>query len=95
MSLITKQEAEKISGIKLDGRRKYYLYEGEVFINEKFTRSCTGCYEGGEYNGLAHNYPWDEKAQCRVGSGCEECGYTGKRVEHYPVPVKIAFMEVD
>ncbi len=36
--------------------------------------------------GLAHNYPYDTKANCYVGMGCKECGYTGKRrhVMHIP-----------
>lgn len=46
-----------------------------------YTHSCSGCFEGGEYMGLAHNYPYDTKANCHIGSGCEECGYTGKRRE--------------
>ncbi len=44
-----------------------------------FTESCSGCYEPGEYGANDHLYPWDDKAQCRVGAGCQECGYTGKR----------------
>lgn len=49
-----------------------------------YVAPCTGCYEGGENDGMAHLYPYDEKAECRVGAGCEECGYTGKR--RVPVP---------
>lgn len=44
-----------------------------------WTSECSGCFEGGENGGLAENYPWDEKAKCRIGMGCQECGYTGKR----------------
>lgn len=43
------------------------------------TQECTGCCELGENGQGAENYPWDEKAQCYVGMGCHECGYTGKR----------------
>jgi len=44
----------------------------------RWTESCSGCTElvdGQNVNG----YPWDAKAKCYVGSGCRECGYTGKR----------------
>lgn len=43
------------------------------------TMECSGCFEWGEYGGMAHLYPYDNKANCHVGNGCEECGYTGKR----------------
>ncbi len=53
----------------------------------KFTSSCTGCFESGEYGGNAHNYRWDAKAQCHIGFGCEECGYTGKRRQVLYIPI--------
>jgi len=34
-------------------------------------------------------YPWDEKAKCYVGSGCEECGYTGKRRDSWFSPATL------
>lgn len=67
-------------------RRKVVAYEGvEGYIIE-FTEACTGCFEGGDYMGLAHHYGYDQKANCYVGAGCEECGYTGKRRRREWVP---------
>jgi hypothetical protein len=51
-----------------------------------YTDSCSGCFEGGDYMGLAHNYPYDQKARCHVGAGCSECGYTGKRRHDFWMP---------
>lgn len=76
LDYIKKNEAERISGKKLDGRRKYFLWNGEVCFNDKFTGGCTGCMSDDEYS------------TDRIGSGCHECGYTGKSVQHYPVPVQ-------
>ena len=73
---LTKEEAEKISGIKLDGRRKYFLWNSEVCINGTFTNACTGCSPDDEYTSVS------------CGSGCQECGYTGKRRDCYPMPVQ-------
>lgn len=69
------------------GRRaKVWLLDGiEGFIVE-FTASCSGCFEGGEYMGMAHHYDVDSKAGCHIGAGCEECGYTGKRRHREWVP---------
>ena len=50
-------------------------FEGFVV---RFTDSCSGCFEAGDYMGNAHYYDYDDKAQCHVGSGCHECGYRGK-----------------
>jgi hypothetical protein len=44
-----------------------------------WTTHCTGCTELGDYGQDAHLSPWDAKAMCRIGMGCSECGYTGKR----------------
>lgn len=52
-----------------------------------FTESCTGCFEPGEYMGMAHQYRWDDKAKCYVGIGCSECGYTGKRRNRWWCPL--------
>lgn len=61
------------------------IRRGKIWVTlSKWTQSCSGCFEGGEYGGLAHNYRYDNKAQCHIGMGCGECGYTGKRrVEMY------------
>jgi len=47
-----------------------------------FTRSCTGCFESEDGHPVGE-YPWDSKANCYIGSGCSECGYTGKRRFYY------------
>ncbi len=89
------EEAGRLAGKRLDRRRRYFLSDAnscseppkkEVCYTGWWTESCSGCYESGEYGGLAHNYPYDEKAGCRVGGGCDECGYTGKRRMEWPVP---------
>jgi hypothetical protein len=51
----------------------------------RWTQSCSGCHETNEgyETGL---YPYDEKAQCYVGAGCSECGYTGKRRMEWWIP---------
>lgn len=87
-------DAEMHAGKHLDRRRKYFLWDfghghgPEVCFEAHHTTECSGCFEGGDYMGLAHNYPYDDKAQCYVGCGCEECGYTGKRAVRYPVPIR-------
>ena len=53
--------------------------DGVWHVHIRFTSSCSGCFEGGENMERASRYPYDEKARCHVGSGCKECGYTGKR----------------
>lgn len=53
----------------------------------KFTTSCSGCFELGDYGSGSENYMWDEKAQCYRGDGCHECGYTGKRRETLYIPL--------
>jgi hypothetical protein len=52
----------------------------------RWTDSCSGCFEAGDYGGNAHNYPYDEKARCHIGAGCNECGYTGKTICEEWVP---------
>lgn len=76
---ITWRQAERIYGMRLDRRRRYALDGKRLLETITHTQSCSGCFEGGEYMGLAHNYLYDDKANCRVGSGCSECGHTGKR----------------
>lgn len=62
-------------------------------MTTRWTESCSGCTElvdGQNVNG----YPWDAKAKCYVGSGCRECGYTGKRRMQFdeaadPIPMDV------
>jgi len=79
-------EAETLAGERVDRRRKYARDGKQLLESCHYTTACSGCFEAGEYGGLAHRYAWDEKAQCRIGFGCEECGYTGKRRWSWWVP---------
>lgn len=70
-----------------EGRRRLVVvYNGCDGYEASVTTHCSGCCDLGEYAGMASNYPYDDKAGCRVGSGCHECGYTGKRRETLWVP---------
>lgn len=75
---ITWRQAERLAGERVDRRRAYARDGRQLLELCKATLSCSGCFEGGEYGGLAHNYSYDEKAGCHVGIGCNECGFTGK-----------------
>ena len=79
------------SEVKLDGRRRHVMHLGELCVVVRFTRECSGCFEGGDYMGMAHLYPYDKKARCYVGAGCEECGYTGKRRQEDVVPASVFY----
>lgn len=63
---------------KLDRRKLYAESWGLLCTDEKVTLPCTGCSCDSEY-----------PCSCcgKRGAGCEECGYTGKRVTHFPAPV--------
>lgn len=50
----------------------------------KYTHTCSGCSESNE--GHMSHYPYDAKAQCHIGSGCDECGYTGKVRDCFFIP---------
>jgi len=52
-------------------------------VSRYVTLPCSGCYSAGEYGGSEHNYPYDG---CRLGAGCHECGYTGKRRTYFAMP---------
>lgn len=45
---------------------------------ERYTQACTGCWEFNKGMGQ-HRYRTDEKLGIKIGHGCSECGYTGKR----------------
>jgi hypothetical protein len=61
----------------LDRRKKYLIHNGLLCIKEKITEDCQGCTDYGEY-GVKYG-PF----------GCEECGYTGKRVCRRFAPASI------
>lgn len=89
------REAERLLGGRVNRRKAYwfcddpemmdYLCGGPVFEYGQWTTSCTGCRETEDGHNVGH-YPWDDKAKCYIGSGCHECGYTGKVRDgtHYP-----------
>ncbi len=76
--------------VDLDGdRHRVVVVDGRDGFNVRVTTSCSGCYEPGEYCGMEYLYPYDSKAGCRMGNGCHECGYTGKRRQWNWVPFDI------
>lgn len=75
MDYLSKEEAEKLAEMKLDGRRKYFMWDGLVCVEEKYTSGCTGCL------------PDDEYSCATRGGGCPECGYKGVRRNSFPCPV--------
>lgn len=78
------EEAERISGKKLDRRKNYAIIKGRVFESGSWSRACSGCYEG-----FYSNAPNER------GSGCYECGYTGRSIESMWLPIKLTEMEFD
>ena len=85
MKELTIQEAEKLAGCRLDRRRRYATTEdgkpcettgAVLFSLGRWTQPCSGCHEtidGYERDGTTH-----DKNGIALGSGCCECGYTGK-----------------
>lgn len=86
---ITWRQAERLVGHRVD-RRRAYARDGRQLLDLcRYTSSCSGCFEAGEMGAFANDYPWDERAQCRVGAGCRECGYSGKvRASHWVPHIK-------
>lgn len=76
---IATSEAERLLGRRVDRRRRYALVEGDVCEYAAYSDTCSGCYEGYEYGGDGVR-----------GSGCFECGYTGRRRNEFWLPVAIA-----
>ena len=60
-------------------RRRVVVRDGQEGFEVVATTHCSGCCELGEYSGNSSSYGYDQQAQCYVGAGCHECGYTGKR----------------
>lgn len=60
------KQAEKMTGRRLDRRRKYAVISGEVCNLGRWTEACSGCC------------PDDERWDGDTGVGCDECGYTGR-----------------
>lgn len=74
------------------GKRKTKVIDGQVCEIARWTSHCTGCLESEDGHHIGF-YPFDQKAGCSVGSGCPECGYTGKRRREVWVPVAIVDRE--
>lgn len=67
---------EAIKDLKLDRRRKWYYFLGNLIRNEWYTAPCSGCScDCSDGHGCNHG-----------NAGCSECGYTGKRRDAVPVP---------
>ena len=91
-------EAEMHLGGRVDRRKTYFFTDdaealemfggGPVYEYGQWTTSCSGCLETEDGHPVG-KYPWDEKAKCYVGSGCEECGYTGKRRDSWFSPATL------
>lgn len=75
----------------IDRRRSHIMWDGALQVVLRGVESCSGCFEGGDYMGQAHLYPFDKKAGCYIGAGCDECGYTGKRRREHPVPARLFY----
>jgi len=93
MERINWQKAEEVAGHRLDRRLAYAIPadgaandDGTLFFAVSWTDSCTGCTNTTDGYPDGH-YPTDPKHHCLIGSGCPECGYTGKRRHAYWVPV--------
>lgn len=64
ISGLTWQEAEEKFNVRLDRRRSYASGGRQLFELSKWTDICYGCAVYGCTD---------------TGSGCKECGYTGRR----------------
>jgi hypothetical protein len=54
-----------------------------------WTSTCSGCFESAD----EHLYSYDPKARCKLGSGCHECGFTGKRGDFWWRPFDLSVLE--
>ena len=79
---------------KPDGRKKYSIIEGRLCEMGKHVAPCSGCYQTNQGYAVPDEFDYDEKNKIFVGHGCDECGYTGKRVEKTWTPVNKTFGEV-
>ena len=77
-----KQIDKLIKKFHLDRRHKYFIWDfGKGFGDEvvcydgKFIQACSGCSDDGDYQ------------ISEQGSGCDWCGYTGKSITHFPIPI--------
>lgn len=75
MAKIFDSVEQAVSELKLDRRRKWEEFCGELVYPHWYSYPCSGCTEVGEY-----------KTPPERGSGCHECGYTGKRRSVVAIP---------
>lgn len=61
----------------LDKRKTYSVWCGVLCTDEVVTTECSGCTE------------FVDGHRSYGPLGCEECGYTGKRRQHFPAPVLV------
>ena len=71
----THNELERMTGKKLDRRKSYALVKGVLCEAAKWSQCCSGC--GPE---------WKIGSEAK-GMGCDECGYTGRSVQSYWLPI--------
>lgn len=78
-------ELERLAGRRLDRRRKYEIFEGEVCEIGYWVGPCSGCHETMD----GHPFPGQtyDKNGVALGAGCSECGYTGKRRHYEAIPL--------
>ncbi|MDD1966129.1 hypothetical protein NPS29_12440 [Pseudomonas putida] len=75
----TYEDAEKITGFRLDRRSSFLiLRDGRVEQIGVATIGCSGC--SCDCSSCSYGY------NAHGASGCEECGYTGKRRVHFGFP---------
>lgn len=75
----TYEEAEKITGFRLDRRHNYCINrEGEVEVLGVCSVDCSGC--SCDCSSCSYGYNAHQPA------GCRECGYTGRSRIHFGYP---------
>lgn len=76
-------EAERVAGRRLDRRldrrRTYTIMGAEVFEDVRHSDACSGCSDWPEGDDVGER-----------GSGCSDCGYTGRRRQVHGVPVNLS-----
>lgn len=75
-----------------DGEKSRHLvveWNGKEGFIVRFTTTCSGCFESEDGHPVG-DYPVDPKHNCYIGSGCDECGYTGKRRHEEWIPFDLS-----
>lgn len=75
----TYEEAEKITGFRLDRRSNFLINrDNEVEQEAQCTMECSGC--SCDCSSCSYGY------NAHPATGCQECGYTGKRRMFFGFP---------